>query len=551
MGDTLQRRVKAMGIYVQRGRLPVWLVFGSIFLIGGAVVSFQSSSSAASSSLHPSTMKKIGTVDERYQSYNVEMAEVTGGSFWKPYATSGASPSPTVSTAASSASVPGGMNPSIYQFRPPIDLTNVRRRKLTAALGPAYIRVSGTWANTTFFFNKDGVAPKQPPTGFNGVLTRAQWKGVVDFAHAVHAKIISSVAISAGARNASGVWTSAEAAKLYSYTQSIGGSIAAAEFMNEPTMAKMGGAPSGYTGLDYGRDVKIFNSFLKRASPGTMLIGPGSVGEGGGVAPPATGGGILTSASLLRGAGPIFDAFSYHFYGGASQRCSSMGAGGTTAADALSEKWLAGTDQVETFYASLRDKYEPNRPLWITETADTACGGNPWASTFLDSFRYLDQLGRLAKRGLKVIVHNTLDSSDYGLLDENTFEPRPNYWAALLWRTLMGTTVLNAGPSPATTLHLYAHCLRGEPGGVAVLAINTDRTVSQALTVPPRARRYTLSAAKLEDSTVSLNGKTLSLGSDDALPALSGAPISAGTITLAPATITFITIADANNAACK
>ena len=41
------------------------------------------------------------------------------------------------------------MNPSMYQYRAPIDLTNARRRKLAAALGPAYARVSGTWANTT------------------------------------------------------------------------------------------------------------------------------------------------------------------------------------------------------------------------------------------------------------------------------------------------------------------------------------------------------------------------------------------------------------------
>jgi hypothetical protein len=30
-------------------------------------------------------MKQAGTVDERYQSYNIEMLEVTGGKFWKPY----------------------------------------------------------------------------------------------------------------------------------------------------------------------------------------------------------------------------------------------------------------------------------------------------------------------------------------------------------------------------------------------------------------------------------------------------------------------------------
>src|SRR5687768_18490945 len=33
----------------------------------------------------PASMARVGTVDERYQSYNVEMLEVTGGKFWKPY----------------------------------------------------------------------------------------------------------------------------------------------------------------------------------------------------------------------------------------------------------------------------------------------------------------------------------------------------------------------------------------------------------------------------------------------------------------------------------
>jgi hypothetical protein len=30
-------------------------------------------------------MPRIATLDERYQSYNVEMAEVIDGRFWKPY----------------------------------------------------------------------------------------------------------------------------------------------------------------------------------------------------------------------------------------------------------------------------------------------------------------------------------------------------------------------------------------------------------------------------------------------------------------------------------
>ena len=99
----------------------------------------------------------------------------------------------------------------------------------------------------------------------------------------------------------------------------------------------------------------------------------------------------------------------------------------------------------------------------LTETADAACGGNPWAATFLDTFRYLDQLGRMAKRGVQVHMHNTLASSDYGLLDDKSFAPRPNYWGALLWRKFMGTTVLDAGASPVPGLHLSRIISSGVP----------------------------------------------------------------------------------------
>ena len=119
----------------------------------------------------PSTMPRIGKVDERYLSYNIEMLEVTGGQFWKPYKSQSASANSPGN--ASSSSVPAGMSPDLYQYRAPIDLANARRRKLAAALGPAYVRISGTWANSTYFQDSDD-SPQKPPAGFHGVLTRSQ-----------------------------------------------------------------------------------------------------------------------------------------------------------------------------------------------------------------------------------------------------------------------------------------------------------------------------------------------------------------------------------------
>jgi hypothetical protein len=171
--------------------------------------------------------------------------------------------------------------------------------------------------------------------------------------------------------------------------------------------------------------------------------------------------------------------------------------------------------------------------------------------TFLDTFRYLDQLGRLAKAGVQVVMHNTLAASDYGLLDEKTLQPRPKYWAALLWRQLMGTTVLDAGLSVRSGLHVYAHCQRGTPGGVSLLVLNTDRDAPQSLMLPMASVRYTLDAAGLLDADIRLNGTTLVLGPEDELPPLAGAPATASTMTFAPATIMFLAIPHAGNNACR
>jgi len=468
-------------------------------------------------SITPATMARIGTVDERFQSYNVEMVEVTGGRFWKPY---GSNTSDVYS--------------DLYAHRAPIDLTNARLRRLAAPLAPAYVRVSGTWANATYFAVSDS-PPSAPPPGFNGILSHQQWQGAVNFSQAVGAQIVTSFAISPGTRDATGIWTPDQARHFLAYTHSVGGTIAAAEFMNEPNLAAMGGAPIGYDASAYGRDFRIFHSFMKQTTPETIILGPGTTGE------------TAIASNLLAASGPGVDAFSYHYYGTLSERCG----GKSTPEAALSEDWLSRADRILNFYQTLRDQFEPGKPIWLTETADAACGGNPSAVTFLDTFRYLDQLGRLARAGVQVVMHNTLAASDYGLLDERTLEPRPKYWGALLWRQLMGTTVLAAGVPIQSGLLVYAHCQRGTPGGVALLVINHDRNAPHSLMLPTAAVRYTLDAASLLDERVRLNGRPLALGPGDELPPIAGAPTTANTVTFKQATITFLAIPAAGNNACR
>src|SRR5437868_9907211 len=180
-------------------------------------------------SLNPAKMPRIGTVDQRFFSYNIEMAEVTGGNFWKPYH-SQSSAAAQATQPAQSASTPAGMNSNMYQYRPPIDLSNSQLRKLATALGPAYVRVSGTWANSAYFADSDN-PPAKAPAGYGGVLTRKEWKGVIDFVHAVNGELVTSFATSVGTRNTQGVWTPKEASEWLAYTKSVGGRIAATELV--------------------------------------------------------------------------------------------------------------------------------------------------------------------------------------------------------------------------------------------------------------------------------------------------------------------------------
>jgi heparanase len=357
----------------------------------------------ASQPPHPlAALTATGTVSERYQSYNVEMVEITGGRFWAPYSSS---------------------SNDTYRMRPPEDLADQRLRALARHLGPAWVRVSGTWANTTYLpAAEENITA--PPAGYNQVLQRSQWRGLVDFARAVDARILTSFAVSPGTRGADGAWRTDQADRLLALTQEAGGRIDAAEFFNEPNAAAFGGLPRGYSEADYGRDFRIFRDWARRSAPSMLIVGPSSVGEGAfdsADGPPvaALNAGALTTRGIMSANPNSVGTVSYHFYGNVSQRCEALlRRPGAQRSAALSPAWLDLTLRDHAFYTRLRDQFEPGDPIWITETAQAACGGSPWAAAYVDSFRYVNQLGLLAQRGVQVIFHNTLTASDCSSISE-------------------------------------------------------------------------------------------------------------------------------------
>lgn len=495
--------------------------------------------------LNPNGLKPIRTVDERLVSYNIEMTEVTGGTFWKAY-----TPGQIAGTEEFPPMSASGLKDitamaELMAYYPPIHLDNQHLRNLAKALGPAWIRVSGSWATKTYY-DFDNVTGGRPPAGYQSVLTREQWTGVLDFVRAVGGKLLISVSNCMGDHPDGGPLELAQTEKIFAFSHAYGVDIDAVEFMNEPNMLSFSGAPAGYTSENYARDQEIVYSYVRAHYPNCLLVGPCTTGDpslpcsderslSAGMSRVIP---VCTTDALMAGTTIRPDVFSYHYYNGISERGASFAPNcHWTGDEAHSEAYLAVAPDCARDYATLRDRYAPGGQVWVTESGDAAAGGSTWASTYLDVLRTLNELGSFPVITDGVIFHNTLASSDYGFLAHGSFTPRPNYFAVLLWNRLMGTTVYDCGNPNVEGAHIYCHSRRDGKDGVVYLVINNSLTETTTVKLPKCAEQYTLSADTMRSTTMLLNGMPL-IGVED-LDRLNAPRLPAGAVELAPGTCTF------------
>lgn len=322
--------------------------------------------------------------------------------------------------------------------------------------------------------------------------------------------------------------------------------------MNEPNMLSLSGAPQGYTAADYARDQDIFNGWVKENYPGCLLVGPCTLGDGtmGKTDSRNAGAGIgammqlCTTHDLLNATKVPLDVFSYHCYNGISERVAAIIPDGHwDSGEARTDAYLAVAPSNAKFYAALRDQYVPKGQMWVTESGDAGGGGDTWASTYLDVLRTLNELGSFSAIADGAIFHNTLASSDYGFLKHGTFEPRPNYFAVLLWNTLMGTSAFDCGNPDAEGAHIYCHSRRDGREGFVYLVINNSLAEATAVELPKDAEIYSLSGGpSIRSSVMYLNGEKLNVSNISDIPEMRPVEKAAGKLALPPATCTFIVI---------
>ena len=379
------------------------------------------------------------------------------------------------------------------------------------------------------------------------LLTQKQWIGVLDFVKAIHGKLLISVSNCAGDHPGGGPLELTQTQIIFDFSHNYGVDIDAAEFMNEPNMLEMSGAPEGYTADDFIRDQDIFNGWVREHYPDCLLAGPCTVAisKGNDVLPSGGIENLMNTCSaeqLMDGAQVPMDVYSYHYYNGVSERLASMMPSGHWSAEqAHTDQYLAVAPDIARQQTLLRDRYVPGGPIWVTESGDAGGGGNTWASTFLDVLRTLNELGSFAAITDGVIFHNTLASSDYGFLKHGSFEPRPNYFAVLLWNSLMGADVYDASCLCRENLHVYCHSRRDNKSGHVWLIIHNDPVNVSSIELSSAAVCYTLTGSEgIRSQTMSLNGHPLTLGANNSFPNLNGARVSAGSFTLPPASCTFL-----------
>jgi heparanase 1 len=451
--------------------------------------------------------RTLAKLPARYLSFSVDLSQVVGGKWWNPEA-----------DAVEWGS--GTLRAPVFDFnRPKLDL-------LAGALSPAYLRIGGSESDKAYYDLGAGLGRGPTiPRGYESAMTGAQWDAIQAFAARHDLGLVFTLNAGPATRDKRGRWQGDNAAELLAYTAERGYSVDVWELGNEVNIFFAVHGPSAQvTPGQYAQDLRVARALVDRFTPGARLAGQGSaywpvLGE-----PLGALYGFMPG--YLKGAGNVIDVVSWHYYPQQSRR-GPMASRRAHPARLLDPANLDEAGHWATKINRWRDGCAPGRPVWLGETGNAQYGGEPGLSdVYLSGLWWLDQLGLMARLGQEVVVRQSLTGMDYGLLDEETLEPRPDYWHSLLWKRLMGPRVLPASArgDGADRLRVYAHT-GAEAGAVTVLAINLDPAREALLDFPELEGRghevYAVTAPDLLGQVVLLNGEELAL-TGGALPVLRG-----------------------------
>ncbi|MCC6159744.1 MAG: hypothetical protein IT350_16950 [Deltaproteobacteria bacterium] len=472
------------------------------------------------------TSAPLAEVDPRFLSFAVDASQVVGGNWW---------------------SASGEVEIGVGETRAePYDFSRPALRRLAGELAPAFLRIGGSEADK-IWYDMTGQEVVYPPAGYEFPLTAPVWDAVNEFAIDLGLDVFFTLNAGPGPRGDGRAWTPDNARVLLEYTAERGYPVSVWELGNEINGFVMIHGPKWiFTGAEYARDMATARALLDDAHPGAWLAGPSSAVW------PVIGEWLPVLPGFLREGAGGADVVTWHYYPTQSRRCP-IALRPATPTLLLFPPFLDEMAEQAARVLELRDRFAPGLPVWLGETGNAQCGGEPGISDrFAGTLWWLDELGLAARTGQRVVVRQTLSGSDYGMIDDATLRPRPDYFASVLWKRLMGETVLDARRESGDGLvRVYAHCAKG--GGVAAVAINLDaapRKLNFEGLAGESAETYALTADVLTSADMRLNGEILATSSSGELPPMRPATRALDALELAPRSAAFVVFPDADVPAC-
>lgn len=480
--------------------------------------------------------RALRRVDTRFLSTAIDMSMLVGGHWW-----------------SESAAVEATCRERVA----PLNLNNGALRALASELSPGYIHIGGTESDKVQYLLEASHGDQRKSDDL--ALTREHWDPLMEFVQSSHLELFFTLNAGPRQRDAQFRWRSDNTEQLLRYARAHAQRISVFEFGNEINgywyNHGMRQQPNGEV---IAHDLERARAVIDRFAPGALLAGPSEFYWPRLGSPFAKQTDVLAKL-LSTDRGRYLGAVTWHYYPQQSRRCPvatrRASLTGLLDPNALDEvtRWSA---QI----AELRSRYASGVPIWLTETGGAQCGGEPGTSDrYVSSLWWLDQLGLLAVHDHDIVVRQTLVGSNYGLIDEKTFAPRPDYFASVLHKRLMGTTVLDVQRARDADpyLRVYSQCTpaagRHPPGRVTVLAINLHQRQSAILRWPQAAGHvvdsYPVTAPTLESPLAFLNGEPM-LFDGSKLNLKPHVLAFAGSYMLSPASFVFL-VADIAHVACS
>jgi len=379
-----------------------------------------------------------------------------------------------------------------------LDFRTDRLVRFAKAVSPAMLRIGGTEADRLFYkpgekavsafyagqrhddADASGAADLLSPQpqnihAYEYVLKKGLWKNIQDFTKRTGMSLLFTVSAGLADRDAHGVWHEENAARLIAWSVKKKFRVAAWEFGNE-----INGFPFVYgwkyrvSAAQYARDFAKFGHLVRALAPESRIVGPASsvwpkIGEPNPILP-----GLCKSPAAV-----FLDVLSWHWYPQQSSRgrIATRRAGLFTLLSARSADSVLRYTARFTKHLSVAKRTRPaygSCEQWITETGHALYGGEPGISdTFISTLWWLDSLGLFAREGIARVFRQSLIGSDYGLLDQLTCEPRPDFYASFFWKKIMGQRVLSIDcpDDKPSSLRLYVHASL-DGGTQSILAVN-------------------------------------------------------------------------------